>query len=222
LLWPGGRDHLRRGVAIAPLSAGRPHLQAILLTVVAGIADVVGYITMGGVFAANMTGNTVLAGIAGAEGRYNNAGRLLAPLVAFFIGAMLARLLLRLWQKPAFPLLLEAVLVAGLGFLPIAIEPAVLILALAMGLQASGMTHFGGTAVSTVVVTSTLARTAEATLDAVWRPRPPALPSVSTPGLFALTWAGYLAGAAIGALLLHIVAYPLIAPAVLLVIVVLL
>ncbi len=75
----------------------RPQIQATLLTIIAGISDAVGYITMGGVFAANMTGNTVLAGIALSEGRYPDAGRHLAPLVAFFIGAMLARLLLRLW-----------------------------------------------------------------------------------------------------------------------------
>ena len=41
----------------------RPQIQATLLTIIAGISDAVGYITMGGVFAANMTGNTVLAGI---------------------------------------------------------------------------------------------------------------------------------------------------------------
>ena len=71
-------------------------------------ADAVGYVTMGGVFAANMTGNTVLAGIAGAEGRTLDSAKHLAPLVAFFIGAMLARLLLRLWNRQIFPILLEA------------------------------------------------------------------------------------------------------------------
>ena len=44
-----------------------PYLQAGLLTIVAGIADAIGYLTMGGIFAANMTGNTVLAGISAAE-----------------------------------------------------------------------------------------------------------------------------------------------------------
>ena len=45
-------------------SPERQIVQATGLTIVAGMADAVGYITMGGVFAANMTGNTVLAGIA--------------------------------------------------------------------------------------------------------------------------------------------------------------
>ncbi len=56
----------------------RPQIQATLLTIVAGIADAVGYITMGGVFAANMTGNTVLAGIAAAQRDYTDAWHHLA------------------------------------------------------------------------------------------------------------------------------------------------
>jgi uncharacterized membrane protein YoaK (UPF0700 family) len=200
----------------------RPQIQATLLTIIAGIADAVGYITMGGVFAANMTGNTVLAGIALAERRYPDAGRHLAPLVAFFIGAMLARLLLRLWAKPAIPILLEAAVIGAMGFLPLASETAVLILAFAMGLQASAITQFGGVSVSTVVVTSTLARTADAALDRLWPAEVAPLPAVTTPRLLLLTWLGYLVGAVAGGLLLHFFAWPLIVPAVLLVIVVLL
>lgn len=168
---------------------------------------------MGGVFAANMTGNTVLAGIAAAGGRYLDAGNHLAPLVGFFFGAMLARLLLRLWHKPWQPLLIEAALVGGLGFLPIGIEGAVMILSLAMGLQASAITSFGGTSVSTVVITSTLARAADASLDTLVRAGQSNLPPVASPGLLVASWAGYLLGAAGGALLLHAVALPLLVPA---------
>ena len=200
----------------------RPQIQATLLTIIAGISDAVGYITMGGVFAANMTGNTVLAGIALAEGRYPDAGRHLAPLVAFFIGAMLARLLLRLWARPMIPILLEAAVIGIMGFLPLGPESSVLVLAFAMGLQASAITQFGGISVSTVVVTSTLARTADAALDRLWPAEAGKLPVVATPRLLMLTWIGYLVGAVAGGLLLQVVAWPLLVPAVLLVIVVLL
>lgn len=200
----------------------RPQIQATLLTIIAGIADSVGYVTMGGVFAANMTGNTVLAGIALSESRWADAGRHLTPLVAFFIGAMLARLLLRLWAKPMIPILLEAAIIGAMGFVPLAAESAVLVLAFAMGLQASAITQFGGVSVSTVVVTSTLARTADAALDRLWPAEAAPLPAVATPRLLMLTWLGYLIGAVAGGLLLHLVAWPLIVPAVLLVIVVLL
>lgn len=204
--------------------ANKPQLQAGLLTIVAGLADAVGYVAMGGVFAANMTGNTVLAGLSLGEGHFDLAAKRLAPLGTFFLGAMLARLLLQLFHRPAVPLLLEAALLAGVGFLPIGPmighEAALLLVALAMGLQASAITHFGDTAVSTVVVTSTLARIAEAALDRTW-PTGRALPSISTPRLLALTWIGYLAGAVGGVLLVRSMPWPLVVPAALLVIVVL-
>jgi uncharacterized membrane protein YoaK (UPF0700 family) len=194
----------------------RPQLQAALLTIVAGLADAVGYVAMGGVFAANMTGNTVLAGLSLGEGHFDLATLRLAPLLTFFLGAMLARLMLRLFHRPAVPLLLEAALLAVIGLLPIGREPSLMLVALAMGLQASAITHFGGTSVSTVVVTSTLARIAEAALDRVWPTGRP-LPSVATPRLLALTWIGYLAGAVGGVLLVRVVKWPLLVPAALLV-----
>jgi uncharacterized membrane protein YoaK (UPF0700 family) len=200
--------------------ATRPQLQASLLTIVAGMADAVGYVAMGGVFAANMTGNTVLAGLALGDGQFDLAARRLAPLGTFFVGAMLARLLLRLFHRPAVPLLIEAALLAVIGLLPIGREPALMLVALAMGLQASAITHFGGTpfsgtSVSTVVVTSTLARIAEAVLDRLW-PTGRALPSIATPRLLALTWIGYLLGAVAGVLLTRALTWPLMVPAALL------
>jgi uncharacterized membrane protein YoaK (UPF0700 family) len=197
-------------------SPTRDTLRATILTLIAGIADAVGYITMGGVFAANMTGNTVLAGIAAAQRNYTDAWHHLAPLLAFFLGAMLSRLLLRLSHKPTAGLLVEAALLAVVGFLPISPEPAVLILAVAMGVQASAITHFSGNAVSTVVVTSTLARTADTVLDRLWPGEKKPLPVVANLPLLMLTWMGYLAGAVAGALLLAAMPYPLLVPVALL------
>ncbi|MBN9087887.1 MAG: DUF1275 domain-containing protein [Reyranella sp.] len=198
----------------------RPLMQAGLLTIVAGMADAVGYVAMGGVFAANMTGNTVLAGMALGQGDVALAAKRMAPLGTFFLGAMLARLLLRLGRRQAVPLLLEAVVLAVVDFLPIGREPALLLVALAMGLQASAITHFAGTAVSTVVVTSTLARIAEATLDRAWPARHPPPSVVMGPRLLALTWTGYLVGAVAGVLLIAVLPWPLIVPAALLLMVV--
>ena len=200
--------------------ATRPNFQAALLTLVAGMADAVGYISLGGIFAANMTGNTVLAGIALAEGQYGLAAKRFMPLIAFFLGALLARLLLRLLRKPSAPLLLEAALLAVAGFVTLGTEAELMVVSLAIGLQASAITHFGGSAVSTVVVTSTLARMADATLDRLSPAPGRHLPSIAKPSLLALTWLGYLLGALAGALLVPVVAWPLLVPACLLVIVV--
>lgn len=194
----------------------RDTVRATTLTVIAGIADAVGYITMGGVFAANMTGNTVLAGIAAAQRNYADAWRHLAPLLAFFVGALLSRLLLRLSHKPTAGLLVEAALLAVVAVLPFGPETAVMIIALAMGVQASAITHFSGNAVSTVVVTSTLARTAEVVLDRLWPGEKKPLPAATNLPLLALTWIGHLAGAVAGALLLTAMPYPLLVPVVLL------
>lgn len=172
--------------------------------------------TMGGVFAANMTGNTVLAGIALARFDWGDATRHLATLVAFFVGAVLSRLLLRLAGSPRPGLVLEAAILAIVGFLPVGQEASVLIVAVAMGIQASAITHFAQTAVSTVVVTSTLARTADAALDRLLPGGGDQLPPVANGRLLALSWTGYLVGAVLGALLLKIVAWPLLVPAALL------
>jgi uncharacterized membrane protein YoaK (UPF0700 family) len=198
----------------------RPRLQATVLAIVAGMADAVGYITMGGIFTANMTGNTVLAGISLAEGRYDLAADRFAPLFAFFAGAMLARLLLRLSRRPPAVLLVEAALIAAAEFLPIGKEGDLLIVALAMGLQASALTHFAGAPASTVVVTSTIARMADAALDRLWPISEPVLPPVAMPRLLVSTWVGYLGGAFAGGLLAHWVAYPLLVPAALLLVLV--
>ncbi len=194
----------------------QPIAQATILTIVAGIADAVGYITMGGVFAANMTGNTVLAGIAAARGDHVGAWHHFVPLLAFFLGAMLARLLLRQLKSPTVGILIEAALIGGLGFFAIGAEPAVLVLAFAMGLQASSITSFGGNTVSTVVVTSTLARTADTAVDRLWPGAGKAPAATASAQLLALTWLGYVVGAIVGALLLAITAYPLVAAAVVL------
>jgi uncharacterized membrane protein YoaK (UPF0700 family) len=196
--------------------SARDTAQATILTVIAGIADAVGYITMGGVFAANMTGNTVLAGIAAAQRNYTDAWHHLAPLLAFFAGAMLSRLLLRLSHKPTAGLLVEAALLTVVGFLPIDRELAVMIVAVAMGVQASAITHFGGRAVSTVVVTSTLARTADALLDRLWAGEKKQPPAVTNLPLLGFTWMGYLVGAVAGTLLLAVMPYPLLVPVALL------
>ena len=124
--------------------------------------------------------------------------------------------------RSMIPILLEAAIIGAMGFLPLAPESSVLVLAFAMGLQASAITQFGGVSVSTVVVTSTLARTADAALDRLWPAEVAPLPAVTTPRLLMLTWVGYLAGAVMGGLLLHLVAWPLIVPAVLLLVVILL
>ena len=75
-----------------------------------------------------------------------------------------------------------------------------------------------------MVVTSTLARTADAAVDRLWPAGKPSADSgktsASAPSLLALTWIGYLAGAAAGTLLLSLMPWPLLVPAALLLVVI--
>ena len=198
LLRRRGRDHLRRGVAG---SRPRPaHVQATILTLIAGIADAVGYITMGGVFAANMTGNTVLAGIAARRGPLPRrlassgaAGRLLPRRHA---GAPAAA---SVAQADAPACWSRRRCIAVVGFLPIGLESAVLVLALAMGVQASAITQFGGNCRQHRRRDQHAgAHRRRRARPAVARREAGTLPVVATPRLLVLTWVGYLVGAVAG------------------------
>lgn len=183
---------------------------AAMLCVAGGIADAVGYV-QAGVFAANMTGNTVLTGISLAQSEFMTALERALTFVTFFGGAMLGRLSLRFANSPWLPLVLEAVILALSTALR---DPAVAVLwiAFAMGLQATAVTKFKGAAISTIVLTSTLARLAEATLDFVARHEALATVTSKSPAaLLAITWVSYAAGAVLAVLLLKITSLPLLA-----------
>lgn len=175
-------------------------LPVVLLCLAAGYVDATGYLHHE-VFAANMTGNTVLAAISLAGGDWAGAWARASTLLAFFGGAALGGLLGRFGGLGArLPLWVEAALL-GAACLAGAQHPAWLWLTLvAMGLQATVMVDYHRTAVSTVVLTSSMARLAQ-TLSAMLLPGPPAPGQArATPGPLALTWAYYFAGAAAAAL----------------------
>ena len=68
----------------------------------AGVVDAVGYL-QAGIFVANMTGNTVLVGIAISEGHWTAASDRATALLVFFLGAG-AGYVLRRQAGPGSPL----------------------------------------------------------------------------------------------------------------------
>ena len=187
---------------------------AAALCVVSGSVDALGFLQTG-VFAANMTGNTVLAAISLAQLDLMVALDRALTIVAFFAGAMIGRMLLNAAGRRAFvPVVVEALLLTLVAFVDVRQPSAVMLMAVAMGVQATAVTRFRGASVSTVVLTSTLARLAETTLDTATGHRRRETPRPATPAsLLAATWAFYAIGAAAGALLLDWMSYPLLAPA---------
>jgi len=183
---------------------------AALLCVAGGIADAIGYV-QSGVFAANMTGNTVLTGISLAGADFGTALERALTFVTFFAGAMIGRLSLRFARSAWLPLLVEALVLAVSSFMAHQQSLAVLCIAFAMGIQATAITKFKGTAISTIVLTSTLARLAEATLDFLARHKVLATVSQKSPAaLMAITWIAYAIGALVAVLLLKVTTAPLL------------
>ena len=166
-----------------------PWLRAGLLCGVAGFVDAVGYVDLGGVFAANMTGNTVLLAMSTALGKWANALVYVITLASFSAGVMVAYLLEA--KHLRVPLLIEAVLIAVVALVAPGKTVALIMLAGAMGLQAASMTRFGTVTISTVVVTSIIVRIVEGGASK----RPPPDIRITMPVLVA-AWSAYAIGAA--------------------------
>jgi uncharacterized membrane protein YoaK (UPF0700 family) len=178
-----------------------------------GIADAVGFVHTG-VFAANMTGNTVLAGLSLANQDWASALDRAVTLLTFFCGSMVGRVLQRTWQdEPWLPLCVEAALIAASAFVDPGQTLFIWLLAAAMGIQATAMTRVHGMAISTVVVTSTMARLAETTVDALAGDSRPKGGGNGAPTGLALTWMSYAGGAITAVLLMKVTSLPILVPA---------
>jgi uncharacterized membrane protein YoaK (UPF0700 family) len=184
-------------------------LWAALLAGIAGYVDAICFLRLGGAFAANMTGNLVEVGLAAAQGQWGEAAWCVSLLIAFFLGILAARLILRTHQTPRLSLLIEAaiMIVAATGLLGIAGVPA---LAVAMAMQNEAVTH-GMVAVNVGFITGDIQRLGERlvaeTVPGQARKRETQAPVVLTILVF------YAAGAAIGALASRWDAAALILPA---------
>ncbi len=194
--------------------------QAALLCAIAGYVDALGYLRLGSVFAANMTGNTVLLAIVLAEGAWRRAAIYALTLAAFFAGALAASLLKRaLARADWLPLLAQAALLLFASFWPLAAPAELAVLAIGMGMQGASFTLFAGTSLNTVVITSTVCRLASGLVDGLW-PRRGATetPAGAPPRLiFVVTWLCYGSGAALEVAVFDGLRVPLAVPACLLV-----
>ncbi|HZS84575.1 MAG TPA: YoaK family protein [Stellaceae bacterium] len=184
-----------------------------LLCVVAGYVDGFGYFALGHVFAANMTGNTVLFAAAAGQGDWERATRYGVTLGAFIVGSLAAAVLKRILRRHFMPLFMEAAVLA-LTYLPLAGElPALVLLAIAMGLQGAAITRSGAVSAQTIVLTSTIIRFTEGAIDWVFpREETGENTAAATTRVSALAWTAYAFGAGIGVAAIKVMRNPLIAP----------
>ena len=209
----------RQGIGIA--------VRRILsLALVAGHIAAVGFLDLGGLYIAPMTGNTVQLGIAAVRGQWPHVAILAATLGAFFCGGVVASYVRRRLPRPPFELIIMAALVlaaqvarSGLAS-PTAIELP--LLAASMAMQGATISRFGGLPIQTIVVTNNLLKCADAIAgrylahhaDAQSKSERPSTADVVLP---ACAWIGYALGGGAGALAVLHFELPLVLPALLLV-----
>jgi len=141
----------------------------LALTLAAGSVDAISYLALGNVFTAMMTGNTVLLGLALAQGEVLAALRSILALIGFAIGVFVGAIIVERESKPLeWPaavtgaLALETVtlgiyaaafyLTGGAG----AIYLLIILLAFAMGIQSAAVRRLGVPAIATTYITGTL------------------------------------------------------------------
>jgi uncharacterized membrane protein YoaK (UPF0700 family) len=147
-------------------------LQILLLTWTAGSMDALGYLGLDHVFTANMTGNTVLLGLAAGRGELAAALRSVAALAGFVAGLVLGAAVIQR-QKPASnarravfrAVLLECAVVAAftaLWHMPFretssfAIQVLIVLAAGAMGIQSAVVRRLNLPGVATTYITGTM------------------------------------------------------------------
>ncbi|MGH9712617.1 MAG: YoaK family protein [Candidatus Acidiferrales bacterium] len=144
----------------------------LLLTWVAGSIDAIGYLGLGHVFTANMTGNAVLLGLAFGQGQFLAAFRALFALVGFVFGVAIGAILAHragtdIDQRRAFvgPIFIEALVLALFALLlhlPMiprnqgTLYILIGLSAVAMGIQSAAVRRLNLPGIATTVLTGTI------------------------------------------------------------------
>jgi uncharacterized membrane protein YoaK (UPF0700 family) len=151
----------------------KPLLIAAFLTWIAGFVDAVGFVSLGHIYTANMSGNSVAVGIQSASQNWPETIRRFWPVLLYLVGLLFCRLLIewgareRIRSIAALSFVCEIVLLLPV-FLSPTVDPSpllafgfVALLAAAMGVQNAAVTHFSTITLHTGFVTGTLVKFAE-------------------------------------------------------------
>jgi uncharacterized membrane protein YoaK (UPF0700 family) len=188
-------------------------LLAALLALGAGFVDAYGYVSLGHVFVANMTGTTVLLGISAVHGDATLAGHYVLTVGAFATGALVGALVKRVSGRGSLPLLLGGAVLIGLAAAAQTQVVTLVLLAAVMGLQGAAVARFRSISLQTIVITGTIVRLAEGVVTTLLG-RGRVEPDVHEANVHhALTWSGYLVGAGAGGIALERLPAPLLPPA---------
>jgi uncharacterized membrane protein YoaK (UPF0700 family) len=153
----------------------------VMLSMAAGCVDAVGFLGLGQIFVANMTGNTVLLGLAVGQAKGQAALRAVVALVGFVAGVGAGAAILGRDQEGSgwspgvtAALAVELVLLTAfaVGWFHSGAElegrevyPLILVPALAMGVQSAAVRRLGIPGVATTYITGTLTGLAERAIE---------------------------------------------------------
>lgn len=169
---------------------------SISLSTLAGFVDAQGYLALGGLFVAFMSGNSTVLGVAvveGANGRVALSGALVA---AFVVGVMIGTWVGRPFRDrraPVVLLLMGALLAAAAGLYRLGFAvPCCVMVSVAMGAENTVFQRDGVPGIGLTYMTGTLVRLGQRIAEALTGgPWGPVLPDT-------LLWVGMAAGAGLG------------------------
>lgn len=145
-------------------------IMLVLLSCVAGSVDVMSYYRLGHVFTANMTGNTIMLGLAIGQGKVASSLHSLAALAGFFTGALIGASIIENTKKGWSYYVTLSVFAESLIILLLVLiwfkEPQVLsndvryvsifLAAIAMGIQSATIRYLNIPGVVTTFITGTI------------------------------------------------------------------
>ncbi|MGH2905121.1 MAG: YoaK family protein [Solirubrobacteraceae bacterium] len=190
---------------------GRARVLLTALAFAAGCTDAVTYVALGHVFTANMTGNTVLLGIAIIAGSLTRIARSACALAGFCLGVALAARFIgprreRLWPpRVTIALLGEALALATLAICAAVFGAAgghlywlLALSGVAMGVQSAAVQAVAVPGVATTYITGTLTGMIVGAVTAGRRDETQ-VERPTTQRLAAIIWITYLTAAIVGA-----------------------
>ncbi len=181
---------------------------AVALTLLAGYIDAIGYLSLGHIYVANMSGNSVAVGVQASRFDGAQVWRSLWPIISFMVGVLVSRFIVgwgarAAWRSLAAPVIaFEVLALAGFMVAPPG-AGGVFLAACAMGSQAATLSRFNGVTVYTSFVTGTLVKFGEHLADgnglwAAW---------------FGGIWTAYIIGAILGGTAVKLLSQASVAPA---------
>jgi uncharacterized membrane protein YoaK (UPF0700 family) len=139
---------------------------AVLLTFVAGCVDAIGFLRLGGIYVANMSGNSIAIGMHSVIGPRAALEERLLAVAGYVAGLLITRIganvadRVRFKRVAAVALLFE-ILCLALFVRASGITAGIVAGAVAMGIQAAAISRFNGVTIYTAFVTGSLVRFAE-------------------------------------------------------------